>query len=111
MSDRRPATNIGELDIHLGHAMGEISKVGERLATIEGMLAKLATRDYVDDQVRLVNEKINAAKPSTQLVSFSKIAAAIMVLVAFVGMMFEVVVTLQHVRQSLPSAPTIGAKP
>ncbi len=109
MSERRPATTIGELDIHLGNAMSEISKVGDKLATIEVLLAKLATRDYVDEQVRLVHQKIQEGKPSAQLLNLSKIVAAILVLITFGGVMLEFSSTLQHLRQAMPVVTT--AKP
>ena len=83
----------------------------EKLSEVQATLSTLATRNYVDEQVRLVNEKIHQSKPSTQLVQFSKIAAAVMVVVAFGGLMLEIAITLQHVRQTLPATPTIGAKP
>ena len=102
VSERRPATTIGELDIHLGNVM-------EKLSEVQATLSTLATRNYVDEQVRLVNEKIHAAKPSTQLASFAKVAAAVMVIVAFLGMLHEVSVTLSAVRASIPMPAPVGA--
>lgn len=104
MSDRRPATTIGELDIHLGNVM-------DKLSNVETMLTKMATRDYVDEQVRMVNERIHAAKPTTQLANLAKIASAVLVIVAFLGLLHEVSVTLQAVRSSIPApAPAVSPK-
>ena len=104
MSERRPATTIGELDIHLGNVM-------DKLSNVETMLTKMATRDYVDEQVRQVNEKIHAAKPSTQLANVAKVAAGVMVIVAFLSMLHEVSVTLSAVRASIPMpAPEVAPK-
>ena len=111
MSDRRPATTIGELDIHLSNVMDTLSQLQASSKNTQDMIARLATRDYVDDQVRLVNEKIHQARPTTQLKSLAGIVGSILVLVTFCGFMIEAVLFLQHIRQSLPAAPTIGAKP
>jgi hypothetical protein len=111
VSERRPATTIGELDIHLGNVMDTLSELQNSSKNMERTLATLATRDYVDDQVRQVNERIHQAKPTTQLLSFSKIAAAVMVLLAFFGLMAEFAATLREYRQSMPKAPAVTAKP
>ena len=111
VSDRRPATTIGELDIHLGNVMEQIAQLSKNVDGVKESLSRLATRDYVDDQVRLVKETIHQSRPTTQLKSLAGIVGSILVLVTFCGLMIEAVLFLQHVRQSLPAAPTIGAKP
>ena len=100
MSDRRPATTIGELDIHLWNVMQKLEEVQTTLGT-------LATKNYVDEQVRQVNERIHQAKPSTQLGNFAKIVGALMVVATFVGLVYEVAITLHAVRQSV----TVPVKP
>jgi hypothetical protein len=104
VSDRRPATTIGELDIHLGNVMEKLSEVQQTLST-------LATKNYVDDQVRLVNEKIHAAKPSTQLANLAKIAAGVLSIVALLSLLHEMSITLQAVRASIAvPAPVVAPK-
>lgn len=102
MSDRRPATTIGELDIHLGNVMEKLSEVQQTLST-------LATRNYVDEQVRLVNEKIHAAKPSTQLANLAKVAAGVLSIVAVLGLLYEMSVTMQAVRASMGALAPVAA--
>ena len=96
MSERRPATTIGELDIHLWNVMQKLDEVQVTLGT-------LATKNYVDEQVRQVNERIQQSKPATLFANFVKVLAGIMVVVSFFGLMYEVSVTLNAIRQSLPA--------
>jgi hypothetical protein len=44
MSERRPATTIGELDIHLSNVM-------EHVKAIEGKIDLLATKNWVTDEL------------------------------------------------------------
>jgi hypothetical protein len=95
MSDRRPATTIGELDIHLWNVMQKLEEVQTTLGT-------LATKNYVDEQVRLVKETIQDSKPSTQIGRLAKFLAAVMVISTFVGFLYQVSITLHALRESLP---------
>jgi hypothetical protein len=79
----------------------------QKLEEVQSTLGTLATKNYVDEQVRQVNERIYQAKPSTQLGNFAKVIAALMVVATFVGLVYEVAITLHAVRHSI-SAP---AKP
>ena len=101
MSERRPATTIGELDIHLGNVM---QKLDDFQGEVRGALAKLATRDYVDDQIRAVRKEVNESKPSTLFGNFVKVLAGVMVIASFLGLVYEVSTTLSAVRNSLPAA-------
>lgn len=98
MNDRRPATTIGELDIHLWNVMQKLEEVQETLGT-------LATKSYVDENIRTLSERIEQAKPSTQIGNAAKLIGAIMVLAAFMGLVYEVAVTLHAVRQTIPAKP------
>lgn len=89
--------------------METLSELRDSSTQMQRTLATLATRDYVDDQVRQVRETIHAAKPSTQLGNLAKIVGSILVLVTFCGFMWEAVVFLQHIRQSVPAVA--AAKP
>lgn len=97
MSDRLPATTIGELDIHLWNVMQKIDEVQRTLGT-------LATKSYVDDQVRMIHDRIQESKPSTLFANLVKVLAGLLVVVAFFGMVYEVSATLSVVRQSLPAS-------
>lgn len=109
MSERRPATTIGELDIHLSNVMDTLSQLQATSKSTQDMISRLATREYVDDQVRQVRDTIHQSKPTTQLKSLAGIVGSILVLVTFCGFMFEAVLFLQHIRQSMPAIAT--AKP
>lgn len=101
MSDRRPATTIGELDIHLWNVMQKLDEVQQKLET-------LATKSYVDEQVRLVNQRIHDNQPSTLLSNAAKIAAGFVAIAAFLGLLYEVAVTLHAVRSTIPApAPVV----
>ena len=110
MSDRRPATTIGELDIHLMILMDKLTEVNAEVLHVKQTVATLATRTYVDQQVELVNKRIEEAKPAAQLLQLAKIAGAITVIVAFFGLVYELSVTLHSVRSSMPAAAPV-AKP
>ena len=110
MSERRPATTIGELDIHLGNVMDQIAQLSKNVDGVQQSLSRLATRDYVDDQVRQVNERIHAAKPTTQLGNLAKAASGLLAIVAVLAFAYEVAITLHAVRASIPAAPVV-AKP
>lgn len=74
----------------------------QKLEEVQTTLGTLATKNYVDEQVRMVKQTIHDSKPSTQLEKVGKTLAAIMVIFAFVGLVYEVAVTLHAVRESLP---------
>lgn len=95
MSERRPATTIGELDIHLWNVMQAIEEVQKTLGT-------LATKSYVDDQVRQINERIQESKPSTQLKNIAAVLSAILVVVAFMGVVYEVMSVVRDIKAVLP---------
>jgi hypothetical protein len=81
------------------------------LSEVQQTLSTLATKNYVDDQVRLVNEKIHAAKPSTQLANLAKIAAGVLSIVALLSLLHEMSITLQAVRASIAvPAPVVAPK-
>lgn len=97
MSDRIPATTIGELDIHLRTVMDKIDDVQSTLAT-------LATRAYVDEQLKQLREQIQSVRPANMLASVAKTLAAIMVVMTFFGAMYEFMSMAKAVRQSIPTA-------
>jgi hypothetical protein len=110
MIERRQATTIGELDIHLGNVMSQIEQLSRNVEGVQQAVARLATRDYVDDQVRLVNERIHAAKPTTQLGNLAKAASGLLAIIAVLAFAYEVAITLHAVRAAIP-VPAAVAKP
>lgn len=71
MSERRPATTIGELDIHLSHIQGDMVRIAaavnnmatrEDIATLTNRLEKMATKE----EVRALEERLSKdSVPST----------------------------------------------
>lgn len=88
MQERRPATTIAELDLHLGYIMEELRDMRMRYET---MMRELATKAEVAEHVRLLEEKIVANSPRTlghmitQLaIGISAVAAAVIVIINIV---------------------------
>lgn len=80
--------------------------MGEELLTAGCSAVWLAwpewfTHAFADEQVRQVNERIHREKPSTLLSGFVKAIGGLMVFFAFLGLMYEVAITLHAVRQSI----------
>lgn len=78
--------------------MERLSEVQQNLGAVQAALSRLATRDYVDEQVRLVNQRIQEGKPTTQLMQFAKVATAITAIVAFFGLAYELATVLKDLR-------------
>ncbi len=90
--------------------MDQIAQLNENVKGVQQSLSTLATRDYVDEQVRQVNEKIHAAKPSTQLGNVAKVVSGLLVIGAFLAVLYEAAITFNAIRSSIPAAPSV-AKP
>jgi hypothetical protein len=87
MQERRPATTIGELDIHLGFIMEELRGLRRQQ---QEMLQMLATKREVDDKIAALNRRIDEesatqffGKIKTVAIWITVIAAAGGVIVAF----------------------------
>ena len=60
IAERRPATTIGELDIHLGFLMEELRDIRQRQ---ESMVHMLATKQEVADQISALKTQIDENSP------------------------------------------------
>lgn len=103
MSDnRRPATTIGELDIHLGHVMDELKH-------LNGRIDQLATTAWVADQLRVRDEKIqllsgevSGASVTTRLKRISEVAQQLAIIVGCIGGAVVFIIGAVHYSDKLP---------
>lgn len=112
MSDRRPATTIGELDIHISNLQSRMTEVLSAMqntatkADIEGIkisMSSLATKAEVASEIAAIREEVKRIKPTTIMRNVS----AILGLVTLVGAV--VVMVMQAVR-SYDGRPAVVAK-
>jgi len=87
MIERRPATTIGELDIHLGFIMEELRDVRAQQGA---MLAKLATKEEVAEQIGELRAKIEANAPRSFWKHVTEIAVGVVALCTAVGFIIAV---------------------
>jgi hypothetical protein len=62
IQERRPATTIGELDIHLGFLMEELRAIKDRQ---EDMMQLFATTKAVDEKISALEKRIDEISPHT----------------------------------------------
>ena len=76
MSERRPATTIGELDVHIGYLQQEIKSVATALsgmatkADIEAItkrMDEMATKTMLDSEVSALRAELTPGKPENQV--------------------------------------------
>jgi hypothetical protein len=82
MTERRPATTIGELDIHLGFIMEELR--GLRTQQQE-MLQMLATKRELDDKIAELNKRIDEESATVFFGKIKSVAIWITVIAAAAG--------------------------
>ena len=82
IAERRPATTIGELDIHLGFVMEELR---EMKAQHEHMLQKLATKAEVAEQIAELKRQIEENSPRTFWRKTTEIAVGVVALCTATG--------------------------
>lgn len=87
ISPRRPATTIGELDIHLGFIMEEMR--GLRVQQ-ETMLQQLATKQEVADLKKDLDAKISANSVSAWWKRLTEICVGLTALAAAIGVIIAV---------------------
>jgi hypothetical protein len=102
MSERRPATTIGELDIHLSHVMDAITRLNDRVD-------RLATTDWVTEQLRerdarLTNlaGQIQGASVTTRLKRAAEIVQQVSIIVGCIGALGAFIVAAVHYSDKLP---------
>ena len=83
MSERRPATTIGELDIHLGFLMDEIREMSKQLAG-------LATKDELDKEVASIRAELADRSVGGAWRKLTSIAVGVSALAASVGVVVAV---------------------
>jgi hypothetical protein len=82
MTERRPATTIGELDIHLGFIMEELR--GLR-AQQQEMLQMLATKREVDDAIARLDKRIDEESATMFFNKMKNVAIWVTVIAAAAG--------------------------
>lgn len=87
ISPRRPATTIGELDIHLGFLMEELRAIREQQGT---MLQQLATKQEVADLKKDLDAKISANSAGAWWKRLTEISVGITAFAAAVGVVIAV---------------------
>jgi hypothetical protein len=87
MSDRRPATTIGELDIHLGFLLDELTQMREQQ---DRMLQMLATKTELAELRADLEAKIKNGSVSAFLRRLTEIAVAITAVCTAGGFVYAV---------------------
>lgn len=87
IQERRPATTIGELDIHLGFVMDELKEMREQH---DSMLRMLATKQEVSDLRADLEAKIKNGSLTAFLRRLTEIAVAITAVCTAAGFVIAV---------------------
>lgn len=87
ISPRRPATTIGELDIHLGFLMEELRTIRTQQ---DAMMQQLATKQEVADLKKDLDAKILANSTSTLWRRATEIAVGVAAICTAIGFMIAV---------------------
>lgn len=95
IDDTRPATTIGELDIHmrlsLRYIMDELKVMREK---VDGMVSMLATKEELAREIAAVNSKIDGNSARSFWHSVTEIAKGIAILAAAGGVIAAVSVSV-----------------
>jgi len=115
MSDRRPATTIAELDIHLSHMQARISDLASAVQTmasnaaskadiadIRSDMTQFVTRAEVEAKLQMLAQEVERNKPSTMLRNFAALLAGIAALGAVVAMVLAVSEFINRVPPKQP---------
>ena len=87
IAERRPATTIGELDIHLGFLMEELREMRKRQ---DSMVQMLATKQEVADQIAELREKIAENSPRSFWKRVTEIAVGVVAICTATGFLVAV---------------------
>ena len=88
MSECRPATTIGELDIHLGFIMDELKDVRAR---VDGMVGLLATKAELHSEVQSIRKELNEKSLLSTWRRVTELAISVSAVAAAVGLLIAVV--------------------
>lgn len=106
MSDRRPATTIQELDVHLGYlqvAIKDLQGTVSAMATkrdIEALAERMDTFASKDDLARL-ERRVNDEDAVSTLKRWASVATSIMAIVALCAATWAAVSYIVHVSDAL----------
>lgn len=87
IAERRPATTIGELDIHLGFLMEELRDIRQRQ---ESMVNMLATKQEVAEQIATLKSQIDANSPRSFWKRITEIAVGVVAVCTAIGFLVAV---------------------
>jgi hypothetical protein len=87
IAERRPATTIGELDIHLGFLMEELRDIRQRQ---ESMVHMLATKQEVADQIATLKTQIEENSPRSFWKRLTEMAVGVVAVCTAVGFLVAV---------------------
>ncbi len=87
IAERRPATTIGELDIHLGFLMEELRDIRQRQ---ESMVHMLATKQEVADQISALKTQIDENSPRSFWKRLTEMAVGVVAVCTAVGFLVAV---------------------
>jgi hypothetical protein len=87
MPERRPATTISELDLHLGYLMEELREMRNQQ---QEMVHKLATKEEVATQINELKQQIAANSPRSFWKGLTEIAVGITALATAVGFIIAI---------------------
>ena len=87
IAERRPATTIGELDIHLGFLMEELREIRSQQ---QGMIQSLATKAEVATQIAELREQIAENSPRSFWKRTTEMAVGVVAICTAVGFMVAV---------------------
>lgn len=114
MSELPRVDSFEALGVHLWHTSQQLQALHEKvshMAThddirgIKETIAMLATRQEVDDKVSALREEMNRQKPSALFTTVVRVAAGVVVLVAFGAMVIEVAESYSAMKRAAHVAP------
>lgn len=87
MPERRPATTISELDLHLGYLMEELREMRSQQ---QEMMHKLATKEEVATQIHELRQQIEANSPRSFWKGLTEIAVGVTALATATGFVIAI---------------------
>jgi hypothetical protein len=87
IAERRPATTIGELDIHLGFLMEELREMRSQQ---QEMIQNLATKAEVATQIATLRQEISDNSPRSFWRRLTEIAVGVVAVCTAVGFVIAV---------------------
>jgi hypothetical protein len=87
IAERRPATTIGELDIHLGFLMEELREMRSQQ---QEMIQSLATKAEVESKIAELRKQISENSPSSFWRRLTEIAVGVVAICTAIGFLVTV---------------------